>query len=103
VAAQLHLAVDALALQLLLERAQRLLDVIVANDDLHKSPSHSLVGQPAGPSGNSYRPPEEFLGGATPLAAPSEPFNPLQGRGLCGESLVSHGGTGNLNNWVIGG
>src|SRR5439155_12741714 len=35
--AQLHLAVDALALQLLLERAQRLLDVIVANDDLHKT------------------------------------------------------------------
>src|SRR5262245_28556099 len=32
VAAQLHLAVDALALQLLLERAQRLLDIIVAND-----------------------------------------------------------------------
>src|SRR5215208_401079 len=40
--AQLHLAVDALALQLLLERAQRLLDIIVANDDLHKVPSHSL-------------------------------------------------------------
>src|SRR5207237_4019584 len=36
--AQLHLAVDAFALQLLLERAQRLLDVIVANDDLHKKP-----------------------------------------------------------------
>src|SRR5207253_2797152 len=43
VTAQLHLAVDALALQLLLERAQRLLDVIVANDDLHKSPSHSCI------------------------------------------------------------
>src|SRR5690348_5576901 len=40
--AQLHLAVDALALQLLLERAQRLLDVIVANDDLHKLPSTPL-------------------------------------------------------------
>src|SRR5688572_22756318 len=39
--AQLHLAVDAFALQLLLERAQRLLDIIVANDDLHKKPSHS--------------------------------------------------------------
>src|SRR3546814_13159351 len=36
VPAQLHLAIDALALQLLLERAQRLVDVIVANDDLHK-------------------------------------------------------------------
>src|SRR5205085_7290520 len=42
--AQLHLAVDAFALQLLLERAQRLLDVIVANDDLHKSPSQSFQG-----------------------------------------------------------
>src|SRR5206468_8117305 len=42
VTAQLHLAVDALALQLLLERAQRLLDIIVANDDLHKRPSQSL-------------------------------------------------------------
>jgi hypothetical protein len=29
------------ALQLLLERAQRLLDIIVANNDLHKVPSHS--------------------------------------------------------------
>src|SRR5206468_4500851 len=43
VTAQLHLAVDALALQLLLERAQRLLDIIVANDDLHKFPSQSLL------------------------------------------------------------
>ena len=41
--AQLHLAVDALALQLLLERAQRLLDILVANDDLHKIPSQSLL------------------------------------------------------------
>src|SRR4051812_37000515 len=40
--AQLHLAVNALALQLLLERAQRLLDIIVANDDLHKSPSQTF-------------------------------------------------------------
>src|SRR6187551_1485522 len=36
VAAQLHLAVHALTLQLLLERAQGLLDIVVANDDLHK-------------------------------------------------------------------
>src|SRR5690606_8897881 len=36
VAAQLHLAVHALALQLLLERAQGLLDIVVADDDLHK-------------------------------------------------------------------
>src|SRR4030095_7620709 len=41
--AQLHLAVDAFALQLLLERAQRLLGIIVANEDLHKTPSHSSI------------------------------------------------------------
>ena len=40
--AQLHLAVDALALQLFLERAQRLLNIVVANDDLHKVPSNSF-------------------------------------------------------------
>src|SRR5260221_14695595 len=43
VAAQLHLAVDAFPLQLLFERAQRLLDIIVANDDLHRIPSQSLL------------------------------------------------------------
>jgi hypothetical protein len=37
VTAKLHLAIDALTLQLLLERAQRLVDIVVANDDLHKS------------------------------------------------------------------
>src|SRR6187402_312152 len=36
VAAQLHLAIHALALQLLLERAQGLLDIVVADHDLHK-------------------------------------------------------------------
>ena len=52
--AQLHLAVDALALQLLLERAQRLVDIIVANDDLHKKPSNSLQNRPfvVGPPGS---------------------------------------------------
>src|SRR3546814_4334520 len=44
VPAQLHLAIDALALQLLLERAQRLVDVIVANDDLHKPVSLRSIG-----------------------------------------------------------
>jgi hypothetical protein len=34
-AAKLHLAENALALHLLLERTQGLIDVIVANDDLH--------------------------------------------------------------------
>src|SRR3546814_5349587 len=44
VPAQLHLAIDALALQLLLESAQRLVDVIVANDDLHKPVSLRSIG-----------------------------------------------------------
>jgi hypothetical protein len=36
VTAQLHFAVHALALQLLLERAQSLINIVVANHDLHK-------------------------------------------------------------------
>jgi hypothetical protein len=36
--AQLHLAIDALTLQLLLERAKSLDDIVVTNDDLHKKP-----------------------------------------------------------------
>src|SRR3954463_14953328 len=65
--AQLHLAVDALALQLLLQRAQRLLDIIVANDDLHTSPVTLLVIVPSRlkylktltfSSAARYRPPE---------------------------------------------
>src|SRR4028119_1147935 len=39
---ELHLAIDALTLQLLLERPQRLVDIVVANDDLHKGPSLSV-------------------------------------------------------------
>jgi len=46
--AQLHLAVDAFALLFLLERAQRLLDIVVANDDLHTDPSHSLKALKSG-------------------------------------------------------
>src|SRR5690606_26451153 len=42
--AQLHLAIDALTLQLLLERAQRLVDIVVANDDLHKPVSLRSIG-----------------------------------------------------------
>jgi hypothetical protein len=34
--AQLHLAVHAFPLQLLLERAKGLIDIVIANDDLHK-------------------------------------------------------------------
>ena len=36
VTAQLHLAIHALALQLLLERAKGLVDIVVANENLHK-------------------------------------------------------------------
>jgi len=36
VTAQLHLAIDAFTLQLLLERPQRLVDIVIAHDDLHK-------------------------------------------------------------------
>jgi hypothetical protein len=39
---QLHFAINTFALQLLLEGAQRLVDIIVANDDLHKKSSNSL-------------------------------------------------------------
>ncbi len=42
VTAQLHLAIDAFTLELLLERSQRLVDIVVANDDLHKVPSLSI-------------------------------------------------------------
>jgi len=35
VAAQLHFTIDAFALQLLLESAEGLIDIVVANDDLH--------------------------------------------------------------------
>src|SRR3546814_11726767 len=44
VPAQLHLAIAALALQLLLERAQRLADVIVATAALHKPDSLRPIG-----------------------------------------------------------
>jgi len=39
--AKLHFAIDAFALQLLLERAQSLVDVVIANDDLHKKSNTS--------------------------------------------------------------
>jgi hypothetical protein len=41
--AELHLAEDALALHLLLEGFERLIDVVVANDNLHE-PMTSRVG-----------------------------------------------------------
>ena len=43
VVAQLHLAEDAFALQLLLERAQRLINVIIANDYLQRSTALSKL------------------------------------------------------------
>ena len=44
VVAQLHLTEDAFALQLLLERAQRLINVIIANDYLQRSTALSKLG-----------------------------------------------------------
>ena len=38
VTAQLHLAVDAFTLQFLFQRAKSLVDVVVANENLHKKP-----------------------------------------------------------------
>ena len=45
VVAQLHLAEDAFALQLFLQRAQRLVYVIIANDYLQRSTALSKLGQ----------------------------------------------------------
>jgi hypothetical protein len=46
VAAQLHLAINTFALQLLLERAEGLLDIVIANHDLHKrTPTSSIRRQ----------------------------------------------------------
>jgi hypothetical protein len=47
--AQLHLAIDALTLQLLLECAKSLIDIVITNDDLHKKPV-----SPAPPMRPSY-------------------------------------------------
>jgi hypothetical protein len=47
VTTQLHLAIDTFTLQLLLEGAQRLVDIIVANEDLHKRSSLSVEMVPA--------------------------------------------------------
>jgi len=44
VVAQLHLAEDAFALQLFLERAQRLVNVVIANDYLQRSTALSKLG-----------------------------------------------------------
>lgn len=44
VSAELHLAVDTLALQLLFQSAERLVDVVVTNDDLHIASVSDHVG-----------------------------------------------------------
>jgi hypothetical protein len=58
-AAQLHFAVNAFALELLLERPQRLVDIVVANENLHKSLSLSgqkaMRGSPFEPAGSARR------------------------------------------------
>jgi hypothetical protein len=42
--AQFHFAIDAFALQLFLQGPQRLVNIIVANDDLHELPNSKLLG-----------------------------------------------------------
>ena len=51
-AAQLHLAEDALALHLLLERLERLIDIVVTNENLHLA-AYSLSLRPVSP-GRAY-------------------------------------------------
>jgi hypothetical protein len=89
--AQLHLAINAFALQLLLERAKRLVDIIVANDDLHKSPN-LLCRAPASATEHLPRPIAQRL---TPgrAAAPSTASNPFQAQFCsvgCDESTSPH-------------
>src|SRR5687768_17254826 len=67
--AQLHLAIDALTLQLLFERAQRLVDIVVANDDLHKSRPASFKTCPNSPG--------------EPGARPGHPASISQGKEYC--------------------
>ena len=50
VTTQLHLALHTLTLQLLLERAKGLVDIIVANDDLHTPCRLLFVKRPASPA-----------------------------------------------------
>ena len=49
VTTQLHLAIDALALQLLLQRAQGLVDIVVAYGDLDYGTSPLVVPAPKAP------------------------------------------------------
>src|SRR3546814_15622914 len=82
VTAQLHLAIHALALQLLLERAQGLVDIVVANDDLHKpvklqsktdgSPGNSTLpyGPPAVHRGDLPQVPLPLSGAPPPTTSP---------------------------------
>jgi hypothetical protein len=109
--AQLHLAVDTLALQLLLERAQRLLDIIVANDDLHTSPvtlleivpcplkylktlTFSLSGTTSASGGTA-------CGDERPLAALEGQFNPPTKCAACGEPWSGNGQPSNKGIWVM--
>jgi hypothetical protein len=61
VAAQLHLAKNALALELLLQRLERLVDVVVANENLHLA-AISIFCCDAPPIGS----PKIIAGAATP-------------------------------------
>ena len=53
VTAQLHFAVHALTLQLLLERAKSLVDIVVADDDLHKTQSLRSIANAAADKGSA--------------------------------------------------
>jgi hypothetical protein len=80
--AQLHLAIDALTLQLLLERPQRLVDIIVANDDLHKSRRTSFKSRPKSPG--------------KPGAGPGHPASISQGNEYCSPDALGACGGGPL-------
>jgi hypothetical protein len=109
--AQLHLAVDALALQLLLERAQRLLDIIVANDDLHIEPVTLLVFPVALPKylkGGRFSSQHDIglrrlaCGGERAIAARRRPFKARRSGRRCDEPWGEDDGKRNQLAWLIG-
>src|SRR4051794_2203216 len=77
VAAQLHLAIDAFPLQLLLERAQGLLDVVIANHDLHKlKPPRNFERQSPRDRRGVHLVLVQTLNAPNPLADRPEPARP---------------------------
>ena len=47
-AAQLHLAKNSFALHLFLERLERLIDIVVTNENLHLAANSSVIAVPGG-------------------------------------------------------